>query len=276
MMANEISVTECNSKVDEQRVIMLAEDIVYCASHSRAKMPKYVRLAMSLHHLTRSKEVIMILNRMGHCVSYDDVEIMDTSLAKELLAKAELYGGVVMPTNITSGSFVQAAADNNDINEETIDGKATTHSTTLVLYQKGQFGPLPQTRLLADYSCRIKSLQAKDVSQKIQDFSAYSKKPPVTSFLHTVRQNWFRCDDYLTSQTCKMDLAWNLVRMCPSKLFDAEFVPLCSGEQQMPSWSGFNAIIHNNLPIRTTVGYCPMIHGSSTESTAIYTVMKKV
>ena len=76
---------------------------------------------------------------MGHCVSYDDVEIMDTSLARKLLAKAVLYGGVVMPTNITSGYFVQAAADNNDINEETIDGKTTTHATTLVLYQKGQF-----------------------------------------------------------------------------------------------------------------------------------------
>ena len=44
--------------------------------------------------------------------------------------------GVVIPSNITDGPFVQFAADNNDFNEETLDGKQTTHATTLVVYQR--------------------------------------------------------------------------------------------------------------------------------------------
>lgn len=36
-------------------------------------------------------------------------------------------------------SFVQLAANNNDLNEETIDGKNTTHATTIVVYQKRGF-----------------------------------------------------------------------------------------------------------------------------------------
>ena len=44
--------------------------------------------------------------------------------------------GVVIPSNITDGPFVQFAGDNNDFNEETLDGKQTTHATTLVVYQR--------------------------------------------------------------------------------------------------------------------------------------------
>jgi len=36
-------------------------------------------------------------------------------------------------------SFVQLAANNNDLNEETIDGKNTTLATTIVVYQKRGF-----------------------------------------------------------------------------------------------------------------------------------------
>ena len=72
---------------------------------------------------------------MGHSSSYDEVRAVDTSLAKEVLAKAETTGTVI-PSNISSGSSIQLAADNNDLNEETIDGKNTTHATTMVVFQR--------------------------------------------------------------------------------------------------------------------------------------------
>ena len=83
-----------------------------------------------------------MLSRMDHCDSYDDVEAMDTSLAKEMLAKSDIIGVVLSP-NVSPCVFVQVAEDNNDISEETLDRKRTTHATTLVLYQRGQFGPAP-------------------------------------------------------------------------------------------------------------------------------------
>lgn len=42
---------------------------------------------------------------------------IDTSVTMEVIAKPEEYGTVV-PSNITSGLFVQLAADNNDLNEK--------------------------------------------------------------------------------------------------------------------------------------------------------------
>ena len=62
-----------------------------------------------------------MLNKMAHCSSYEEVEIINTCLAKEIIAKSE-ETGVTIPSNIFLGNFVQMAADNNEINEETIDG----------------------------------------------------------------------------------------------------------------------------------------------------------
>ena len=42
---------------------------------------------------------------------------------------------MIMPLNIQHGMFVQFAVDNDNVNEETLDSKHTTHVTSMVLYQ---------------------------------------------------------------------------------------------------------------------------------------------
>ena len=105
---------------------MLAQDVEHCATHARASMPKHVALGIAVRHMTRSKQVITMLSRKGHCSSSDDVEAMDTSIANEIIAKSDI-SGVVLPSNISTGVFVQVAGDNNDINEDTLDGKTPQH-----------------------------------------------------------------------------------------------------------------------------------------------------
>jgi hypothetical protein len=60
----------------------------------------------------------------------------------------------VVPSNILPGPFVQIAADYNDINEETLDGKNTTHATTMVIYQKKPFGPQEPPKSLVQHDKR--------------------------------------------------------------------------------------------------------------------------
>ena len=132
--------TACKRIEDERKVLTISQDIIHSASNGRVKLPKQIGVAMAVHHLTGSKVLITLLNRMGHCSSYSEVQEVDTSLAM-----AEQFGTVV-PSNISSGPFIQFAADNNDLKEETLDGKNTTHATTMVVYQRKQFGPeLPPT-----------------------------------------------------------------------------------------------------------------------------------
>ena len=75
---------------------------MYCCGKSRPKLPKHVRLTMSVQHLTGSKTLVTLLCRMGHCCSYDDLRAVDTSIATEVLLKAQEYG-IVLPSNISTG-----------------------------------------------------------------------------------------------------------------------------------------------------------------------------
>ena len=120
--------SSCSIAADERKVLCLAQDLIHCASHGRVKLPKHVGLAMCVRHMTGSKQLVSILNRMGHCSPYDEIESVDTGLAKEILAKSQDCGTVI-PSNISPGAFIQFAADNNDLNEETLHGKSTTHAT---------------------------------------------------------------------------------------------------------------------------------------------------
>ncbi|CAB4005386.1 Hypothetical predicted protein [Paramuricea clavata] len=87
---------------DERKIIMVAQDIVHCASHARAKLPKHGARAMSVKHITGSKQLVTLLNRMGHCSSYMEIEQVETGLANESLARSKT-SVVIIPTNKNPG-----------------------------------------------------------------------------------------------------------------------------------------------------------------------------
>ena len=66
--------------------------------------------------------IITMLSRMGQC-SY---------IASDIF-------GVVLPSNISTDVFVQVAGDKNE--DTLLGGMRTTQATTLILFQRGQFGP---------------------------------------------------------------------------------------------------------------------------------------
>ena len=80
------------SSSDERRILMIGQYIVYSGSHGKSKIPKH----MAVRHLTGSKQIIKILNRMGHCASYDTVEMIDTALAREIISKTEAEGVAIL------------------------------------------------------------------------------------------------------------------------------------------------------------------------------------
>lgn len=213
-----------------------------------------------------------MLSRMGHCSSYDEIELVDTSLAREVLAESEA-AWFFTPPIISPGVFVQVAGDNNDINEETLDGKHTRHATTLVLYQKGQFGQQPQHRTYADHSNK-RSLESPQTCQQLREFSAHGKKPDVVDFRNQVQQEWFQGNRHLLSSASLMELAWSLVRLCSTKLFQIEIRPMASDQQNVPSWSAFSAMVNPVVHTPNTIGYCPMINGSPTEYSTVYSTQE--
>ena len=119
-----------------RRVLAIAQDIVFYISNARCKTPKHVGLAISVKHITGSKQIIDLLHSQGHCVSYDDVCRFETAIATQVMCSMSTQGDGYLPSNIFPGVFSHAAMDNIDINEETRSGQGTTHVLGSLIYQE--------------------------------------------------------------------------------------------------------------------------------------------
>lgn len=119
------------------------QDLFYAVSKGRQKTPKHVALPLTVKNLTGSKEVIKLLNRYGHGISYDQVLQIETRLAEEQL-KTEV-NGVVLPKIIQPNVFSTFCWDNIDLIEETLSGQGTTHCTNGIVIRRQVAGCEPPT-----------------------------------------------------------------------------------------------------------------------------------
>ena len=84
-------------------------------------------LGMTIHRITASKEVATILNNSGHCISYNDIGLLEHHWVNLSSTKKEIFNGVIKgyPTHF----------DNNDACQETMTGLATTHHINSLIFQ---------------------------------------------------------------------------------------------------------------------------------------------
>ena len=148
-----------------------------------------------------------MLNRMGNSSSYDEVESVDTSLAVEILAKSE-QNQVVLPLNISPGVFLQAAADNNAINDETLDGKNTTHATTLAVFQRKSFGPECPPQVFGNHTVRKRSIKVRGNFNDVLEYSSRGKRPNITTYLGTLKDESLEVGGDKCISSCIADLVW--------------------------------------------------------------------
>ena len=131
-------------------------------------------------------------------------------------------------------------------------------------------------RIYADHSQRKRSLTSEIIGQTIADFGAFGKRPDIPNILNPTNKQWFDADNIILSRPNSIDLAWALVRLFPVTLYKAETDMETTSEQTVPSWSGFNTLLTPCATVTTSIGYCPMINGPSTDYSTVYTVLKTV
>ena len=146
-----------------------------------------------------------------------------TSLAMEVTALVEQMGRII-PSNISPGPFIQIAADNNDINEETLDGKNTTHATTIAVYQRKQYGPQPSPTSHGDQTKRRRSLHSPGPLYEAQDRSIHGRRPVVKDFRGVVDCEWFSGKSEDLSSATVDDTIWAILRINPSRLLKTVLV----------------------------------------------------
>ena len=156
----------------QMRVVSIAQDIVYGVSAGRKWTPKHIGLALTLHQKTRSRKLVSLFNKAGHCLSYKQLMTVNTAFAGCTLGALDENTGAVTPPNFletnapiaqkqnadasnengtmlpkkaetnvnTAKGILHITADNIDILSETLDGKGTFHATQMVAFMRGRFG----------------------------------------------------------------------------------------------------------------------------------------
>ena len=82
-LVNLLSAEKRPSKRVKRVVDSIANDIVYNTSRGQIKTIKHVQLALGVKRKTGSKKVIEWLHSFGHCISYAEVNAVETKLAMD-------------------------------------------------------------------------------------------------------------------------------------------------------------------------------------------------
>ncbi|CAG9760246.1 unnamed protein product [Ceutorhynchus assimilis] len=128
---------ETQATNNDTRVLAICQDIIYTYSEGRKRTQKHIGLGIMIHQETRSKKLVEHLHTTGHCISYKEVLRLRNSIAQEEIYRFKKNNNTVIPRQLVPNWFVQFAADNIDILEETLDKAPTFHATQMVAFQQG-------------------------------------------------------------------------------------------------------------------------------------------
>jgi hypothetical protein len=245
-----------NAQDSPQRISRLvqsfSQDMIYAVTCGKQKTPKQVLLTYAVKTLIGNIEIIKTLNRLGHGISYSQVEENDTALCLQKLASNQS----IIPANIHPHVFTNLAWDNIDRLEETLTGKGTSHRVNGIAIQAPVFGPhLP--RVFSKTKQRSITVQNDDLPVYI---AGERKGPvlPIESFqvVHEYE------DDARIAQN--KNLVWLIARQDNTE------------QQKIPSWTGFNIKTRNSVIVSEDfIGYLPTINAPATDLATVFEILNQ-
>ena len=119
----------------EVLIASFSQDLVYAISNGQQKPPKHVLLPNAVKTLTGNVELIRMLNRLGHGISYTQLEENETALCLQKLMATESHK-VALTAAIKPFIFTTLAWDSIDRIEETLTGSGTSHRVNGIGVQK--------------------------------------------------------------------------------------------------------------------------------------------
>ena len=108
------------SRTDRLRY-SLGQDIIYAATKGRVRSSKNILVPSMVKTHTNNTELINILNRLGHGVSYSLLMEAQTENAFQILDEQVVFGCII-PKECQPDTFSIYVADNIDRNKETLSG----------------------------------------------------------------------------------------------------------------------------------------------------------
>ena len=130
---------------------------------------------------TGSVEIITVLNKLGHGISYSQLEKIEAGIAEVQMKAVE--NGTSLSGNRQPNIFTTFAFDNNDLAEETLSGKNTTHCTNGIVIQRK--ADSCQASRIIDYNIKSKQRSIKAPSLPSVPYSGGKRLSPNAVALDT-------------------------------------------------------------------------------------------
>ncbi len=241
---------------EERTILSLAQDMIYGCTYGRVKPPKHILLAWVVKSLTGNVELIKFLNRSNHCISYTQLEEIETCLCLDKLANNE--DSVILPSFIVPGLATTLAYDNIDRTEETLSGEGTSHRVNGIVIQEPSQNMLPPP--VVQESRPNKRKRTLDVTTtSLPPFNAGARVGPSIKSVHGCE-----LDHRLIVKAKKKDYIWSFIRQSSSQ------------NQKVASWTGFNILTRNNEEVsQDKLGYLPTINSPATQLCTVNEVLQQ-
>lgn len=257
-----------------RRILSIAQDIVYVSSKGKKLTPKHVGLALAVHQKTRSKKLVSLFNKAGHCVPYKEVLRIDRALAKITLESLDYSTGAVSPPNIVNyedatklfegatepfAPVLHITADNIDLLTDTIDGKNTFHATQMVVFQRGgkSSDDILNTIRVSKRSSRL------EIPEILNFLPENELLEEVPKFKKPVELDWYDDSDSRD------------VKKARTKDFTFIYTRHDKPDVDKIGWTQFNkSISTNNLPL-TASGFMPLILNPAHEYNTLITAVSR-
>ena len=212
-----------------------------------------------MYDVCKSRELITALNRIGTCVSYNEIKRTRSSLAQYTLHQSEKVG-VPIPSHFVSDSFTSAAFDNFDHRDRSSpSGTESNHETVLTLFQ---IKPVQTSSKPYKSSVQLQLSDTSNLScQQIKPFISKKDKVPLDSF--TVSNQLFTADRKSSSSN-----NLSFILSCLRSGFVHSENP-----ELIPTWAGCRALPSNSEVPLMNVGFLPYIPHPVTDYSTVYTAL---
>ena len=235
----------------------IGQDMLYAISRGKIQTPKHILLTSTVKSLTGNVELISILNKFGHGISYSKYEEIETALCLQKLALLP-EGNVPLPENILAGVSTTLAFDNIDRVEETLSGSGTSHRINGIAVQPKIQGPQLQKPMPNIAQKKQRTLGHMIDYFAIPNYNAGEKAGPPRRM--AITEIDFSA---IKEAAWKKDLIWFLCRLHHT------------ANQQIPSWTGFNILVSNQEATTDTVGYLPTINAPASNMSTVNEILSQ-
>ena len=248
------------SSIKKRRVNSIAQGIIYATTGGAVKPAKQLLMGLAFKSMTGSRRIIEILNRLGHSISYNATEELETELTFSSVTGDRITPyGISLDPSLACG----VAFDNFDRYVETASGKDTLHDTVGIAYQ--DVAPVSIQISTPMPSGRDQNPTAKKRRRRYDsvgsDLEPYYKKPKM------------RFSNFLALGDARRKFypsRLNHVKLTDSLwLYSLFFFP-----DDTPLWVGWNAKISGSDEVYQNIWYLQQIEMSPTSNTAVVHTMK--